>query len=782
MKFSVNWLREFVELPPSVDELADLLTMAGIEIEGIEKRGANFDKVVVAQINASAQHPNADRLSVCQVDDASGQPRQIVCGAKNYKIGDKVPLALPGAVLANDLKIKPSKLRGVESQGMLCSPSELGLSQESDGLLILSPEAKIGEPIASLFPEDTILDVEITPNRGDLLSHFGLAREISALVGQPLRLPNQPTAGGAPALQKKGIEISAPEQCPFYSARRIENIKVGPSPDWLRAKLEAVGLRSINNIVDISNFVMLELGQPTHAFDSDKLRGDIVVRLAHEGEKFLALDGKTYTLTSRDLVIADQERVVGIGGVMGGEETGVTASTKNVLLEAAYFSPSSVRRTARTLNLPSDASYRFERRVDPGMILPASDRAAELMREIAGANPSPEIATAGALPEPPADVSLRYEHCNELIGVTVPKERAAEILQRFGLQESRATGNESTWKIPSYRADLQRDVDLIEEIVRGFGIENVPVRDRSRFTPQSEADRNYDFESELRARLVGRGLAEVRTSKLISRKALGFENAIELKNPLNEDHVALRRSFYPSFLDVLVRNVLGGAERVAIFEVGRVFIPPGGSEERHLGILLWGNSAPSAHWRSDNRILDYFDLKGAVESVISSASFKRVERPDLMLAAEIWRNDERIGFAGQVASERTKTIGATHPVLFAELNIDSVAHLGSGQTFREIEKFPAITRDIAMIVPEDLSHEKVLSTITSANEPLLASVELFDVFSGKEAAGLGAGKKSLAYALTYRDKTRTLTNDEITVVHAKIRERLQSELGVELRE
>jgi len=785
MKFSVNWLREFVELPSSVDGLADLLTMAGIEIEGIEKRGANFDKVVVAQINASAQHPNADRLSVCRVDDGSGQTRQIVCGAKNYKVGDKVPLALPGAVLAGDLKIKPSKLRGVESQGMLCSPSELGLSQESDGLLILSPEAKIGEPIASLFPDDTILDVEITPNRGDLLSHFGLAREISALVKQPASggLPNQPTAGGAPALQKKGIEVSAPEQCPFYSARRIGNIKVGPSPDWLRAKLEAVGLRSINNIVDISNFVMLELGQPTHAFDSDKLRGDIVVRLAHEGEKFLALDGKTYALTSRDLVIADQERVVGIGGVMGGEETGVTASTKNVLLEAAYFSPSSVRRTARTLNLPSDASYRFERRVDPGMILPASHRAAELMQEIAGANPSPDIATAGALPEPPADVSLGYEHCNELIGVTVPKERAAEILQRFGLQEAAATGKESTWRIPSYRADLQRDVDLIEEIVRGVGIENVPVRDRSLFTPQSEADRNHDFESKLRARLVGRGLSEVRTSKLISRKALASENAIELRNPLNEDHVALRRSFYPSLLDVLTRNVLAGAQLLAIFELGRVFVPPDASEERHLGILFWGNSGPSAHWRSDDRALDYFDLKGVVESVVPSASFKRVERPDLFsLAAEIWRNDKPIGFAGVIASERTKTIGPRHPVLFAELNVDSIANVGSAPTFREIDKFPSITRDIAMIVPEDLSHEKVLSTITSASEPLLASIELFDVFSGKEAAGLGAGKKSLAYALTYRDKTRTLTNDEITVVHAKIRERLQRELGVELRE
>ena len=788
MKFSVNWLREFVELPASVDELAELLTLASTEIKSIEKRGANFDNVVVAQIKASAQHPNADRLSVCQVDDGSGQERQIVCGAKNYKVGDKVPLALPGAVLVGDLKIKPSKLRGVESQGMLCSPSELGLSEDGDGLLILSPEARIGEPIAALFPEDTVLDVEITPNRGDLLSHFGLAREIAALTGSAVAAPLSRGAretrrqSAAATGSSGGITISALKACPFYSARRIENIKVGPSPDWLRARLESVRLRSINNIVDITNFVMLELGQPLHAFDADKLTGTINVRLATAGEKFLALDGKTYSLGEQDLVIADDARAVGIAGVMGGEDTGVTESTKTLLLESAFFEPVSIRRTARRLNLPSDASYRFERRVDPGMVLAGSNRAAELMREIAGANPVAEIATAGALPPSPPDVSLRYEHCNEVIGVPVPAERVEKILQNFGLEKTQGNGSESSWRIPSHRFDLQRDVDLIEEVVRVFGIANVPGRDRSRSTPESEADRGYDFEARLRTRLAGRGLAEVRTSKLISRKATEFERAIELRNPPNEDHVALRRSFYPSFLDVLARNVLGGAQRVAIFEVGRVFIPPEGSEERHLGILLWGNSAPSAHWRSNNRLLDYFDLKGVIESVIHSASFKRVERPDLTLAVEIWHNEERIGFAGQVTSERTKTIGATHPVLFAELNLDSVAHLGSGQTFREIAKFPAVTRDIAMIVPENLSHGKVLATIVGANEPLLVSVELFDVFSGKQEQNFGAGKKSLAYALTYRDKTRTLTNDEVTVVHAKIRKRLQRELGVELRE
>src|SRR3954471_6789308 len=295
MKFSVNWLREFAELPSSVDELSDLLTMAGVEIEGIEKRGANFDKVVVAQIKASEQHPNADRLIVCQVDDGSGQTRQIVCGAKNYKAGDKVPLALPGAVLVGDLKIKPSKLRGIESQGMLCSPSELGLSEDSDGLLILSPEAKIGEPIASLFPQDTIIDVEITPNRGDLLSHHGLAREIAALVGSSRCDDRGRRSAPSLPLKAEGITISAPNECPFYSARRIENIKVGPSPDWLRARLESVGLRSINHILDIPNFVMLEIGQPLHAFDAEKLTGPINVRLAQEGEQFLALDGRNYS-------------------------------------------------------------------------------------------------------------------------------------------------------------------------------------------------------------------------------------------------------------------------------------------------------------------------------------------------------------------------------------------------------------------------------------------------------------------------------------------------------
>src|SRR5437879_5528713 len=481
MKFSVNWLREFVDLPPSIDALAELLTMSGVEIEGIQKRGADFDKVVVAQITDSKPHPNADRLTVCVVDDGTGTKRQVVCGAKNYRVGDKVPLALPGAELTGGLKIRASKLRGVESEGMLCSAKELGVAEDAAGLLILSPEAKIGTPIRDLFPVDTILDVEITPNRGDLLSHFGLAREISALVGTPLRVvPGLGRFGETSLPRESGITISALRECPFYSARRIENVKVGPSPDWLRAKIESVGIRSINNVVDVSNFVMLELGQPTHAFDADKLSGEIKVRLAREGQKFSAIDGKTYALTPENLVIADDNRAVGIAGVMGGEESGVTESTRNVLLESAYFLPASIRRTARDLNLPSDASYRFERGVDPQMILRASQRATELIREIAGGQSAKEIAAAGKLPANHSDVSLSYERLDQLVGIHIQPTTADAILTRFGSAKS-DSASRPHWKIPSYRRDLQREVDLIEEIIRAHGIEKIPSVDRSRF-------------------------------------------------------------------------------------------------------------------------------------------------------------------------------------------------------------------------------------------------------------------------------------------------------------
>src|SRR5438128_5447187 len=784
MKFSVNWLREFVDLPKNPEEIADLLTRAGVETENIEMRGAKIDKMIVAQVTASSRHPNADRLTVCEVDDGSGTKRQIVCGATNYKVGDKVPLALPGAVLPSrreaegGFQIKVTKMRGVESEGMLCSPIELGLGQDASGLLILSPEAKIGASISDLFPGDTILDIEITPNRGDLLSHFGLAREIAALTGKKLKsTPREAKTD----IKKSGVTISATRECPFFSARKIDNVHVGPSQQWLRAKIESVGIRSINNIVDISNFVMLELGQPTHAFDADKLKGGINVRLAHDGEKFLALDGKTYSLKTDNLVVADQERAVGIAGVMGGEETCVTESTKNILLESAYFLPASVRRTARNLNLPSEASYRFERGVDPQMVLRASHRATELIREIASGTPAKEIGAAGKVPANPSAVSLSYEKCDRVIGVTVKPKSVDDILKRFGLKKTKGERKTAKWKIPSYRRDLQRDVDLIEEIVRAYDVDKVPGTDRSRSTPSSAADHSHDLESALRERLAASGLSEVRTSKLISRKATAFESAIALKNPLNEDHIALRPSLHASLLDVLVRNVRVGAERVAVFELGRVFIPPEGKEERHLGLLLWGSATSAPHWRlREKHQLDFFDLKGAIESLmIPALSFQRGVHPNFMLYTRAWSRNQDIGFVAQFSSERTSTIGAGGAVLFAELNVDLVLSAQeSAKTFHEIERFPAVTRDIAMIVPEKISHAELLRAIQEPEEPLLESVQLFDLFTEE----IGEARKSLAYRLTYRSQSRTLTSEEVTAAHAKIRERLRHDLGAELRE
>jgi len=774
MKFSVNWLGEFVDLPKNPEEIAALLTRAGVETENIESRGAKIDKVIVSQISASSRHPNADRLSVCEVDDGSGTKRQIVCGATNYKVGDKVLLALPGAKLPNGLEIRKSKLRGVDSEGMLCSPIELGMGEDASGLLILSPEAKIGAPIADLFSTDTILDVEITPNRGDLLSHFGLAREIAALTGKKLKSTARESKV---PVKKTGVTITSTRECPFFSARKIDNVTVGPSPQWLRAKIESVGVRSINNIVDISNFVMLELGQPTHAFDADKLKDGINVRLARDCEKFLALDGRTYSLTPNNCVVADQERAVGIGGVMGGEETGVTESTKNILLEAAYFLPASIRRTARELSLPSDASYRFERGVDPEMVLRASQRATDLIREIAGGTPTKEINVAGKLPTNPTDVSLSYEKCDRVVGIAIKPKTVDELLTRFGLKKISAA-KITKWKIPSYRRDLQRDVDLIEEIVRAYGADKIPGTDRSRFTLASLADCAHDLESAWRQRLVAVGLDEVRTSKLLPRERFAFsESAIELRNPLSEDHVALRPSILVGLLGVLDRNIRAGAERVAIFEIGRTFIPPSGKEQRHLGILLWGNVASAPNWRSpENRDLDLFDLKGALECIVPNLSFHLGKFSDLALPVDILSGDQMIGFGGQLSAAKSNALG---PAFVAEVHADLLMREELATKFSEIEKFPAVTRDIAMIVPEETSHEKILGVIEKPREPLLESVELFDLFSGGD---VGAERKSLAYRLTYRDRSRTLTNEEVTEAHARIRERLKRELGVVLRE
>jgi phenylalanyl-tRNA synthetase beta chain len=755
MKVSLTWLRDFVPLPAATQELVDLLTLSGVEVEAVHQRGADFPHVIVAQILDSAQHPNADRLSVCKVD-AGGNTVQIVCGAKNYHVGDKVPLALPGAVLPGDFKIKVGKLRGVESQGMMCSAKELGLGESQEGLLILPPDAPVGRPLSDLFPPDIILDLEITPNRPDLLSHYGIAREVAALRGVPLQPP--PAQHVTPLLATGNrVAIHAPALCPFYSARRIRGVKVAPSPDWLRTRLEAIGIRSINNIVDVTNYVMMETGQPLHAFDEARLdECEIHVRLAADGESFHALDGKIYPIASSDLVIADARSAAAIAGIMGGEQTGVTDATVDLLLESALFNPQAIRRTSRRLGLASDSSYRFERGVDPAALLAASDRATQLILQTAGGIAQPEIETAGQLPDTARAVTLRPAKCAALLGVEVPESRIDAILTGFGLRKQ----PNAEWLIPSFRQDLTREADLIEEITRAFGIENIPGSVRGHPVPASPADAEYDMHLELRRRLAGMGFFEARTFSLISHRAAQSDTALAIRNPLIEDQAVLRPSLLPGLLAAHERNLRAGAKSIRLFELGRVFLA--GQERVHLAALLTGDALPPSWSDPAPPEATLFDLKGCLESLgLDSLAFDAL----------------RITLAGRPAGSLSP-----HPVPLFELDLTSARLRPTPPRLAPIPRFPAVTRDIAIIVDQSLPHARIEEVLRSANTPYLSDIKLFDHFSDPAGIRLPPRHKSLAYSLTYRSPERTLTADEVNAAHAGLKERLKAALNVSFRE
>jgi phenylalanyl-tRNA synthetase beta chain len=770
MKVSLTWLREFVALPATTQELVDLLTLAGVEVEAVHQRGADIPNVVVAQILESTQHPNADRLSVCKVDAGKGDPIQIVCGAKNYKVGDKVPLALPGAVLPGDFKIKVGKLRGVDSHGMMCSAKELGLGEGHEGLLILPPDSPIGVPLSSLFPADVILDLEITPNRPDLLSHYGIAREIAALRAVPLQPPTfQHTTetistGGR-------VTIHSPALCPFYSARRVRDVKVAPSPDWLRNRLEAIGIRSINNIVDVTNYVMMEMGQPLHAFDEARLTdGEIHVRPANDGESFHALDGKTYKLTPADLVIADAKVPAAIAGVMGGEFSGVTNTTCDILIESALFNPQAVRRTSRKLGLASDSSYRFERGIDPATVLAASDRAAQLIQQVAGGIAEPCIETAGNLPDTTRVVSFRPARCAALLGIDIPEPRIDSILSGFGLSKQ-----DSGWLIPSFRQDLLREADLIEEISRAFGIENIPGTVRSRPVSASPADLTHDAHLELRRRLAGMGFFEARSFSLIPERAaqsISTDGLVAIRNPLIEDQAVLRPSLIPGLTAALERNLRAGAKSIRLFELGRVFLA--GSESVHLAALLTGDAIPTSWTDTAPRKAGLFDLKGCIESLaIEGLAFDGL---NILIAGKV------AGSLSQLPPARQRALDSTNPITLFELDLTSAKLRGTPSRIAPIARFPAVTRDIAIIADSSVTHARVEEVLRSANEPLLVDIQLFDLFSDPDGIRVPAGQKSLAYSLTYRSAERTLTADEVNAAHARLKERLKAALNVNFRE
>jgi len=794
MNVSLQWLSDHVDFSEySMSRLDELLTFAGIEVEGIQSLP---DHLVVGEVLSSEKHPDAEKLSVCQVDDGSGTPRQIVCGAKNYKVGDKVPLALPGCVLdaggGKTFAISEGKLRGVDSLGMMCSSKEIGLGEGADGLLILPAALAAGTPLREVFP--AVFELEITPNRPDCLSHLGVARELAALAKRPLAGLAHHGVSTTPVKAATADEIAlSSDTCPYYTARIIRGVTVTESPAWLKAKLESIGLRPINNIVDITNYVLMETGQPLHAFDRAKLDSGIVVRAAVDGEKFLALDGEEYDLSADDLVIADRTKAVAIGGVMGGEDSGVTETTTDVLLEAAYFTPAAVRRTGRRLGIHSDSSYRFERGVDPLQVAGISDFAVKLILDLAGGTVDPELLVAGTVPAGPKPVALDNDYCRAVIGAPLTDEIIDGILTSLGLKKAGGV-----WEIPSYRLDLLRPIDLVEEVARVYGLDNVPSHTRATFSAASKADEAYDFMRALQDRLASLGFYETRNLKLISAAQLADDLAtthrgmspVRLKNPLNDEQDYLRPGLIPGLLASASRNQRFGRHDLRLFESGRVFTaPPKGDEieHEHLALLMTGARVKRSWADGKPGALDLHDLRGVLEQICPSGlNFVPVDDPRLLCACSIeigeGKKAAKLGLVGIVPPARARELDIDAPVLVAEMNVKKLmAARKADPAHADLPKFPGSSRDVAMLVPGDLPAGTVAAFIIAHQEPLLQSFELFDLFEDPEGVKLAKDKKSLAYSILYRSPDRTLESHEVETAHAKLLDSLKSGLHVDFR-
>jgi phenylalanyl-tRNA synthetase beta chain len=823
MKVTLNWLKQYVDFDWSPDELAGRLTMLGLEVEGVQKIAAEFEGIVVAQILTRDPVPGSDKLSVCKVHDGKTE-RTIICGAQNHQPGDKVALILPNFALPlkpgekHPFVIKERKVFGITSQGMMCSPQELGLADDAEGLLILRADAKVGQPFAEYLGRagsDVVYDLEITPNRPDLNSVIGIAREIAALTGNPLRLPECRVPGAEFRVEDLvTVRIEDATLCPRYVARVVRGVKIGPSPDWLRSTLEKVGLRSISNVVDVTNYVMLEIGQPLHAFDYHLIakgadgRPTIVIRRAAEGEKFTTLDGQDRQLTTGNLLIADEQKGIALAGVMGGRNSEINERTVDVLIESAYFQPTNIRRTSKALGLRTESSYRFERGADVGITEWASRRCAQLILETAGGQLAEGVVDTYPQPVPPQEVALRHPKTNELLGVEIPAERQRRFLSSLGLEavESPAAvprgssianspSPATTFRIPTWRVDLKREVDLIEEITRLYGVDKIPATPPRGVVGANAYDAVHDQLAEARRILTGLGLNEAQGQTLIAdaaaRLAAPAESLVLLANPLSTDMNALRPSLLPGLLDSLRHNVSRKVCDVALFEVGRVFTQADGqtTEERRVAVALTGQRAPN-FWSGDARDakFDVYDLKGLVEEFLDQFGVRGVTcaRRDgstplfLESAAVTLGGRLALGEMGQLLPTLARRHDLRDAVFLAELNLDQLlARRNTAKSFKPLPAFPSVRRDVAMFVPETVTHEAVLHAVRQAKPANLESVELFDVFRGEHVP---PGRKSVAYAFTYRHAERTLTDGEVNEAHTKLVAQFKQSLGATVRE
>jgi phenylalanyl-tRNA synthetase beta chain len=805
MRISLNWLSEFVDLP-TAEEVARRLTAVGLEVEAIERTGQGLEGVVAARIVAAEKHPDAEKLSVTRVDAGQGEALQVVCGAKNWKVGDLVPLATVGATLPGGLRIERAKLRGVESHGMLCSAKELGLAEDASGLLVLDGDVAPGTPIArALALEDVLLEVNVTPNRPDCLSHIGIAREIAALLGTTARRPGPSLAeGGAPARDAVKVRIESPERCARYAARVVEGVKIGPSPAWLARRLEACGIRSISNVVDATNLVLLELGHPLHAFDLDKVAGrEIVVRTARPGEKLVTLDGKERALDPEDLLIADRDRGSALAGVMGGGDSEISAGTSRVLLESAWFQPGGVRRSSRRHGLKTEASHRFERGADPGMVIPALDRCAAVIAELAGGTVRPGIVDAHPREVRAPEVRLRWHRPAEILGMDVTAGETRRILAALGFTERDADAEGATFTVPSWRADVSIEEDLVEEIVRTKGYDAIPETLPANAVQTPADPVEAQVVGRVRAALEGAGFSEaVNFSFVAARELEPFEQhvvigdgngralGVALKNPISAELSVMRTSLVPSLLKNAVHNLRQRVEDVRLYEIASVYHThpdprdrPSAESVEVAGVIL-GRRHPVG-WATGGDRADFYDAKAAVAAVLEAlgieASFRaRAEgwlhpRTSAMILAK--DGDDILGEVGELHPRVSMAFELPRGVLAFRLSLEALQRrMRLVPQYRPIPRLPAVLRDVAVVVDDAATAASVEALVRE--EPLVEAVTLFDVYRG---APLPAGKKNLAFAIAYRAADRTLTDAEADAAHARIVQRLRERLGAELR-
>ncbi len=802
MNVTYNWLKEFVDFDETPEELAALLTMLGLEVESMEKLGEGLDDVVVALVEEKQQHPNADKLSLCRVNNGT-EVLNVVCGAQNFKQGDTVALAQIGAVLPGDFKIKRSKIRGEESFGMLCSEKELGFAEESAGIMVLSPNvAPLGTSVfTALGLKDTNFEIGLTPNRSDCLSVIGIARDIAAKLGLKLKKSGSSLVEGTEKTDSIiGVTVENPELCPRYAARYISGCTIAPSPGWLVKRLNAIGIRSINNVVDVTNLVMMELGQPLHAFDCDRLAGKrIVVRSAGEGEQFTTLDNQLRTLTTADLVICDADRPVALAGVMGGLNSEIENSTTAILLESAFFKPTAVRKTSKRLGLHTESSHRFERGIDIDNVTRALDRAAALIVELAGGAMSQGcIDVYPGKCDRPA-ISFRPEKANELIGINLEREVIIDILTRLECLVTPNIDGSVAVIPPHYRIDIEREIDLIEEIARLNGYDKIPATMPIARVVSDRPTQHQEIEKQVRDLLVNSGMNEIINFSFTAPDAAGKlllsdddprRTAIKLANPLVDEQSVMRTTLLPGLLETTARNMNFRSLDLKLFEIRRVYLPVEGADMPREPLCIVGavtGSRDGDGWSRPNESVDFYDAKGIVETVLDSLDIGGVswvtEDPETYYhpgkSCRIFAGRECIGSVGELHPLVQKNFGIEKPVYCFELDFEKlVKRSRTKKTIIAPSRFPDSTRDIAMLIPEELAAIKIVECINSVKSKEIEHVEIFDVYRGK---GVPEGHKSVAVRVRYRSFERTLAEEEITTLHNKIISSLVETLQIILR-